>query len=170
MVSQSDYVMMAAESYFYYRRNGEQPIASYWDLIATIQDDNLEALSVTVFQNNDQYVIAFRGTDNWELDGTDALQNFLVGVPLITGPQTVHAINAVQQFMDSHPDVTIDQISFTGHSLARPSSKSSKCGGSGLRRFGTVKPRYRRHERPRRNRRAQVASWRSRRRKRECAF
>lgn len=84
--SASEYVLLSAQSYYYYRNEGinrrpnvepsatgSQPLTteqipglSGWSVdLANSYTDPVSGFSATVFMNNGKYVVAFRGTDDW---------------------------------------------------------------------------------------------------------
>ncbi|MDB5579874.1 MAG: hypothetical protein JWR80_5050 [Bradyrhizobium sp.] len=130
MVSVSEYVLMATESYYYYRADGSgQPfIAPGWNPVTInvtgflsnitpvdgIYTDLGNGFSATIFRKGNEYVIAFRGTDDWSLATGDLWQNAELGLPGL-GSQTQNALDLVEALKASGVDIS--QISFTGHSL-----------------------------------------------------
>ncbi len=144
-ISASEYVLLSAQSYYYYRKegarrsidgqemsiNGMQSLTTEqvvglegWavDLVNSYTDPN-SGFSATVFLKNGQYVVAYRGTDDWREGQGDADQNdtFAPGsireftdAPGI-GEQTWDALAIVQRMVASGID--INKVSFTGHSL-----------------------------------------------------
>ena len=128
MITAAEYVLMAAQSYFYYRDDdvarqsfGPRQFGfSRWNVDARYSETVGEiGFSATVFRSGGledpsaQYVVAFRGTDDWD-DGDEIWQNLLLGVPGL-GPQTVKALELVRGMLAA--GVPIENISFTGHSL-----------------------------------------------------
>ena len=142
--SASEYVLLSAQSYYYYRKEGisrsldgqrsdtglqslttEQiPGLEGWsvDLLRSYTDPD-SGFSATVFQKNGQYVVAYRGTDDWREGQGDKEQNDtfapgyireLTDAPGI-GEQTLDALAVVQRMIAS--GISLNNISFTGHSL-----------------------------------------------------
>ncbi len=134
MVSVSDYVRMAAQAYYYYRERGSDGTINSgitpftvpdWTVAAGVNwstasgyssqfTDRDSGFAATTFQNGDEYVVAFRGTDDWRSGEGDREQNLSFG-PFGLGRQTQEAIDYVQHLIDA--GVPLAQISFTGHSL-----------------------------------------------------
>src|SRR3954464_2676788 len=122
MPTPSQYALMSAESYSYYRNDGQQPITvgSGWDVLNThIESDQQFAYTIFLHENANhtfEYVFAFRGTDSWDPGQGDAYTNINLGVEGIVAKQTRLAIEAVQSFI-ANEHVSVDHLSFTGHSL-----------------------------------------------------
>lgn len=129
--SASEYALLSAQSYFYYRDDGQQaltteqfPGLSGWvtDLSRSYTNPDT-GFSATVSSKGGQYVIAFRGTDDWRTGQGDDEHNQtfapgwvreLTGAPSL-GEQTFDAIEMVQRMVAS--GIPLESISFTGHSL-----------------------------------------------------
>ena len=136
--SASEYVLLSAQSYYYYRNetiprtegatpsgpDGTQPLTTEqvpglegWSVdLEHSYTDPVTGFSATVFEKGGQYVVAYRGTDDWRAGQGDAEQNpsFAPGAGL--GAQTREAIQFVEEFVRS-TGAALSQISFTGHSL-----------------------------------------------------
>ncbi len=131
-ISISEYVLMATQAYYYYRAGGEQSQtledAGFvgWTQVAQITDDGepRTGFSATVFEKDGEYVVAFRGTDDWREDFGDAEYNPTLSPGQIgnlagaggVGEQTRRAIQYVEKIL-AETGATTDNISFTGHSL-----------------------------------------------------
>ena len=114
-ISASDYVLLSAQSYFYYRGDGQQPLTvdqvpslSGWTLDHNYSYTNSETgFSVSVFKKDGQYVVAYRGTDDWREGQGDAEQNTTFASPTIRslfgfpglGAQTLNSLEVVQRMV-----------------------------------------------------------------------
>ena len=74
-----------------------------------------DGFNAEIFQNGADYVISLRGTDDWETAGDRlANANFITGS---ISAQLQHAVAYVEKILDTVPGITLDQITFVGHSL-----------------------------------------------------
>ncbi len=126
-ISISEYVLMATQAYYYYRSESSQSQtlaqAGFpgWTQVGTGRDLDLQTgFSASTFTNGDQYVVAFRGTDDWRAGQGDAEYNPTFAPEPANGgvgSQTRNAIQYVENLLKITPGLTLDKISFTGHSL-----------------------------------------------------
>ena len=136
-ISNSEYVLMAAQAYYYYRGAGadgkpegrssqaqtlEMAGFSGWTQVNQYTEP-LSGFSATTFEKDGQYVIAFRGTDDWREGFGDAEYNPTLAPGILggngIGSQTREAIKYVERILtdDENFTATVNNISFTGHSL-----------------------------------------------------
>jgi hypothetical protein len=142
----SEYVLLSAQSYYYYRKegilrssNGQASVYGTQSLttkqvsglggwtidLARSYTDPDSGFSATVFHKNGQYVVAYRGTDDWRVGQGDVEQNdtfvpITLGGAGVPGMQTQAAINIVEKMVAGGISLSSIKITVTVHLTLQP--------------------------------------------------
>lgn len=106
-----DYALASVRTYFR-RQENRGPVPPGWSEQTTwYRRDGLSGFSASLFQNGNELIIAYTGTN-------EAVKDFAIAnIPAATGIISPQVIAAIQYYADIRAAFPDAQITFTGHSL-----------------------------------------------------